>query len=114
MASITVPVFAEMRQQEAIALRGKNKPDSLFRYRPLNKEREIENIERQQVWLSQPLYANDPFDSSFSILHHQFILPEDAQKENADRYSQIAGDKLDPLEVAELARFPDISLTRTP
>jgi hypothetical protein len=60
MASITVPVFAEMRQQEAIALRGKNKPDSLFRYRPLNKEREIENIERQQVWLSQPLYFAPP------------------------------------------------------
>jgi hypothetical protein len=57
MACLTVPVFADMRQKEAIALRDKNKPDSLFRYRPLDKEREFENIERQLVWLSQPLYV---------------------------------------------------------
>lgn len=34
MACLTVPIFADMRQQEAIALRDANKPDSLFRYRP--------------------------------------------------------------------------------
>ena len=58
MACPTVPVFADMRLKEALALRDQNKPDNLFRYRPLNEEREFENIERQQVWLSQPLYVN--------------------------------------------------------
>src|SRR5258708_36379849 len=47
MACLTVPVFAKMRQKEAIALRDKNKPDSLFRYRPLDKETAVEHIERQ-------------------------------------------------------------------
>ena len=35
MACLTVPVFADMRQKEAIALRNENKPVSLFRYRPI-------------------------------------------------------------------------------
>jgi hypothetical protein len=108
MACLTVPVLADMRQQEAIALLGANKPDSLFRYRPLDKEREFENIERQRVWLSQPLSANDPFDSSFRILHHELILPEDAQKRITDWLSEFVGNQLDPSEVAEFSRFPDI------
>jgi hypothetical protein len=39
----------------AIALRDANKPDTLYRYRTLNKEvleREFQNIERQQVWMT--------------------------------------------------------------
>jgi Protein of unknown function (DUF2971) len=109
MACLTVPVFADMRQKEAIALRDKNKPDSLFRYRPLDKEREFENIERQLVWLSQPLYVNDPFDSSFSLLHQDFIMPKAAQDTNLVRFSEISGDKLSESEISELAKFPDIS-----
>jgi len=108
MACLTVPVFADMRQKEAIALRDKNKPDSLFRYRSLENEREFRNIERQQVWLSQPLYVNDPFDSSFSILHQEFILPKAVQQERIAVLSQIVGDKLSEAEIAELARFPEI------
>ena len=46
-----------MRLQQAVALRDRNKPGFLFRYRPLSKDREFENIERQQVWLSQPIYV---------------------------------------------------------
>jgi hypothetical protein len=97
-----------MRQKEAIALRDKNKPDSLFRYRPLDKDREFKNIERQQVWLSQPLYVNDPYDSSFSLLHQDFVMPKASKNENFIRFSQIAGDKLSESEIAELAKFPDI------
>jgi hypothetical protein len=108
MACLTVPVFADMRRKEAIALRDKNKPDSLFRYRPLDKEREFENIERQQVWLSQPLYVNDPFDSSFSLLHQDFIMPKAVQDTNLVRFSQIAGDRLSESEISELAKFPEI------
>lgn len=75
---------------------------------PLDKEREFESVERQQVWLSQPLSANDPFDSSFRVLHHEFVLPEDAQKAIADQYSESVGKQLDPSEVAELSHFPNI------
>ena len=108
MACLTVPVFADMRQKEAIALRDKNRPDSLFRYRSLENEREFKNIERQQVWLCRPLYVNDPFDSSFSILHHEFILPKAAQQESITRLSQIVGDKLSESEITEFTRFwPD-------
>jgi hypothetical protein len=119
MDCLTVPVFADMRQKEAIALRDKNKPDSLFRYRPLkereteddkrNREREFENIERQQVWLSSPFCFNDPFDSSFSILHQEFRLTESAQRENITLLSQIVGDKLSESEIEELAKFLDNS-----
>jgi hypothetical protein len=108
MDCLAVPVFADMRQQDAIALRDKNKPDSLFRYRALNQEREFENIERQQVWLSQPLYLNDPFDSSFAILHKEFIVPQAAQRENVVRLTDIVGDKLSESEIAEFCRFPDL------
>jgi hypothetical protein len=119
MDCLTVPVFADMRQKEAIALREKNKPDSLFRYRPLkereteddkrNREREFENIERQQVWLSSPFCFNDPFDSSFSIFHREFRLTESAQRENITRLNQIVGDKLSESEIEELAKFFDNS-----
>jgi Protein of unknown function (DUF2971) len=108
MDCLTVPVFADMRQKEAIALRDKNKPDSLFRYRSLENEREFRNIERQQVWLSQPFYVNDPFDSSFSILHQDFIVPKSANDGNLAQLTQIVGDKLSDSEIAEFAKFPDI------
>jgi hypothetical protein len=108
MACLTVPVLADMRQNEAIALRDKNKPDSLFRYRCLNEEREFENIERQQVWLSPPLYVNDPFDSSFSLLHQDFVLPKAARQEAIARLPQNVKDNLSESEIEEFARFPDI------
>jgi hypothetical protein len=105
MACLTVPVFADMRQRDAIALRDRNKPASLFRYRSLEEEREFENIERQQVWLSPPLYLNDSFDSSFSILHQEFVFPEAAQQENTIRLSKIVGDRLSQAEIAEFAKL---------
>lgn len=110
MACLTVPVFADMLQKEAVALLHKNKPDSLFRYRRLDEEREFENIERQQVWLSQPLDFNDkdPFDSSFNIWHQDFILPKAAPQETINRFPQIVRDNLSESEVAEFSRFPDI------
>jgi hypothetical protein len=117
MDCLTFPVFADMRLKEAIKLRDQNKPDSLFRYRPLkecateddrrSRDREFENIEGQQVWLSSPSSFNDPFDSSFSILHREFRLPEFAQLEKINRLSQIVGDKLTESEIEELAKFLD-------
>jgi Protein of unknown function (DUF2971) len=108
MACLTVPVFADMRQKEAIALRDKNKPDSLFRYRPLDNGREFSNIERQQVWLSQPFYVNDPFDSSFSILHQDFVVPKAGNDVNLAHLTQVVGDKLSESEISEIAKFPNI------
>jgi Protein of unknown function (DUF2971) len=109
MSCLTVPVFTDMRRKEAIELRDRNKPDSLYRYRSLENEREFKNIERQQVWLSSPFCFNDPFDSSFSILHREFRLTESAQRENIARLSQIVGDKLSESEIEELAKFLDNS-----
>lgn len=112
MACLAVPVFADMRQKEAIVLLDQNKPDSLFRYRALNQEREFENIECQQVWLSQAIDLNDPYDSSFDILHQDFVLPEIAQQELRTQLSQIVGDKLSKSELAEFAKFQDLPKER--
>jgi hypothetical protein len=115
MACLAVPVFADMRQQEAIALREANKPDSLYRYRPLNKnvlDRELENIERQQVWLTQPIYANDPFDSSFSLVHEAYAPPQKALDATVSQFESAVGDKLDSSELAEFANLPKITKDR--
>jgi hypothetical protein len=97
-----------MKREEAIALRDQNKPASLFRYRSLNKEREFQNIEHQQVWLSQPADANDPYDSSFTVSQAQFVWPEQAHAENVARFAPLAQDTLEPAEITELASFPDL------
>jgi hypothetical protein len=97
-----------MKREEAIALRDQHKPLSLFRYRPLDKEREFENIQHQLVWLSQPAAANDPYDSSFTLSHAQFVWPEQAQAENVARFAPLAQDKLEPSEIAEFASLPDL------
>jgi hypothetical protein len=105
---LTVLVFAEMKREEAITLRNQNIPTSLFRYRPLSKEREFENIERQQVWLSQTADANDPYDTSLILSHANFVWPEQAQAENVARFAPLAQDRLDSSEIAEFASFPDL------
>lgn len=97
-----------MKREEAIALRDQHKPSSLFRYRALDKEREFENIEHQQVWLSQPVAANDPYDSSFTLSHAQFVWPEQAYAQNIARFAPLAQDKLEASEIAELASLPDL------
>ena len=79
---LTVPIFADMKPEDAIALRDQNKPTSLFRYRSLKKEREFQDIEHQQVWLSQSADANHPYDSSFTLSHAQFVWTEQAHAEN--------------------------------
>lgn len=106
---LTVPVLADMRLEEAVALRDQHKPDSLFRFRPLNHEREFENIEQQRVWLSPPRDANDPYDASFSFSYQGFKLPDHLRKRTTDRLFKLFADKLDPSELAEIARFPDIT-----
>jgi hypothetical protein len=115
MACLAVPVFADMRQQDAIALREANKPDTLYRYRSLNKEvleRELQNIEQQQVWMTQPCYANDPFDSSFSLAYEAYVLPKEAKEQAVSRFEPSLGGKLDQAEIAELANMFQISKER--
>lgn len=107
--SLSVPASSNIRLAAAVALRDKYKPDSLFRFRPLNLEREFENIESQQVWLSPPMDANDPYDSSFGFSYQQFNMPDAVHKTVRDGLFKLFGTKLDPSELAEIAQFPDIT-----
>jgi hypothetical protein len=106
---LSVPASSSIRLHAAVALRDKYKPDSLFRFRPLNLEREFENVLSQQVWLSPPRDANDPYDSSFSFSYQQFNMPDAVRKTVRDGLLKLFGTKLDPSELAEIARFPDIT-----
>lgn len=56
----------DMRIEEAIHLKHKHIPDSLFRYRSFNKYSK-ENLMKEQERLSYPSEFNDPFDSGMKI-----------------------------------------------
>ena len=54
-------------------LKTKNYPKSIFKYCDFSQDKEteliysLENLKKQQVWLSNPLSFNDPFDSSVAF-----------------------------------------------
>jgi hypothetical protein len=62
--------------------------------------------------MTQPCYANDPFDSSFSLAYEAYVLPREAKEQVVSRFELSLGNKLDQTEIAELANMFQISKER--
>jgi uncharacterized protein YlaI len=71
-----------VHQEEAIAIKYRNRPKSVFKYR-CNDERSRLNLENDLVWVCSPTSYNDPFDSSISIMAETLtkIVIEDGVRE---------------------------------
>lgn len=102
------PLYSEsMNIEEAYALKYKNLPKSIFKYRSVNQN-SLKNLRENTVWLADPKSMNDPYDCAHSVdfeilgngrLHanpeHLRNLPEDIAK----RITATIDSVEDPMEL---------------
>lgn len=62
----------EVKPEKAFALKDRNTPHSLFKYRSFNCS-SIKNLKDDTVWLADPLTFNDPYDCAHTLDPNKLI-----------------------------------------
>lgn len=63
----------ELKDAAHMEYLSEHKPKYLYQYKAIN-DRNLENLLNQQIWLSLPLYLNDPFEQEYGIYREGALI----------------------------------------
>ena len=110
IACIASDEVGSIRMEEAISIKHRNRPKSVFKYR-FNDRRSRQNLRNDLVWVCSPSSYNDPYDSSITVEPDTLMQPA-IQAFVKDFISTELGSKIDTEQIDRIlnARSPALAL----